>query len=282
MRVVHVFFSASEEGRVTEIIEQLKADKVYVFLFERNGKIIDINVEQTENNLAALKKTFINLEIEKIGVDFTDYYGIIDKISNIIIKEIGVINKNVGSELKIILNVGTGSKMSSIACMDAVRVWPECFLYGYYGYSENYDQRRKIQHIGEQKYFRPPVLKFSGISTELIKTIKIIAEISLSDNLDRTKGFVYNQELLDRLKVEKMIEETKPSDVSKGSESAELMALRNRYVKPLEEAGYIDVEKKGRTKVISLTEEGNNLYKFYKSLITIRKDDTTGLYEIIQ
>jgi len=282
MRVVHVFFSASEERRVTEIIEQLKADKVYVIYFERNGVIIDDNVKQTEKNLTALKKIFPNLEIEKIYVDFTDYYGIIDRISNIIIKEVGVINKNIGSELKIIINVGTGTKMSSIACMDAARVWPECFIYAYYGYSEDYDQRREIKHIGEQKYFRPPVLKFDKIPTDLIKTVKLISEISLSDKLGRTKGFVYNQELLDRLKEEKMIEETKPSDVSKGSESAELMALRNRYVKPLEEAGYIDVEKKGRTKVISLTEEGNNLYKFYKSLITIRKDDTTGLYEIIQ
>ena len=69
-----------------------------------------------------------------------------------------MINKNVGSELKIILNVGTGSKMSSIACMDAVRYWLNV-SYIYYGYSENYDLKRKIQASVNRNISDRPVLK---------------------------------------------------------------------------------------------------------------------------
>jgi hypothetical protein len=280
-RIVHIFFSSAEKERIIEPIEEMKADKLYIFLFKRDNVIVDQNIVRTRDNVNILKSKFPSLEVEEIGVPFTDYYLVIEEISKIIIKEVQIINEKVDNELKIKINVSTGAKMSAIACMDAIRVWPECFLSGYYAYSEDYDHTRAIQHIGKQKVFIPPVMNFTKPKIELIKVIKIIYDLSMKDQYDRAKGFVYNQELLERLKAEKMIEPNTRNQNQKNNESGELMSLKTKFISPLEKAGYIEVLMKGRTKVISLTEEGMNVFHFYKTLITIQKNPKTGKYDII-
>ncbi len=280
-RIIHVFFSSPEKERIIEPIEEMKADKLYIFLFKRGNDIIDHNIEITRENAKILKTKFPALEVEEIGVSFTDYYQVIDELAKIIIKEVKIINDKADSNLMIKINVSTGAKMSAIACMDAIRVWPECFLSGYYAYSEDYDHTRAIQHIGKQKIFIPPVMNFTKPKTELIKVIKIIYELSMKDEYDRAKGFVYNQELLERLKADNMIESINRNTNQKNNESSELMALKTKYIGPLVKAGYVEVIMKGRAKIISLTEEGMNIFHFYKTLITIQKNPKTAKYDII-
>jgi hypothetical protein len=136
-------------------------------------------------------------------------------------------------------------------------------------------------HIGHQEMFRPPAMNFHKPTWELIKTMKLIAEIAQNDHFERTKGFVYNQELMEKLKENNLFEEATSNRDKKVNESNELMRLKTKFTDPLEKQHYVELEKKGRTKIIRLTEEGEKMVKIFKYLITVERKPGKSAPEII-
>lgn len=185
-QIIHITFNSKETTRITDPIREENPVKVYYCSHEK-----DINLANQTQNIAYIQQNLPNCDIIQIKLNYTNYFDIIGHLQRIFHTEL----KN--SEVEIIINAGTGSKMVAIAIMDAYRFWPDR-VHVIYPYSEDYrPERVESTHDGAMKAAKPPDFQFRKPSVPLIRAMQQLYQISIWDSNKRRKNRVQYNEFID-------------------------------------------------------------------------------------
>ncbi|GAB4309912.1 MAG: hypothetical protein Kow0069_09630 [Promethearchaeota archaeon] len=246
---VHVVFNDRELERITDFVIRGNADRVYYFKFQK-GDVPDANLHFWKINHEVLRKQLPRAKIIDLDVDYTDYFQIIQELSKIIREE-----RERNPKTQIFINLGPGSKVCTIASMDAANLWG---AETYYVYSDDYDSNRpegEPYHKGEMKSYRMPRFPITRPGKRMIKILKIIGE-------GGERG-VLKKELIERLKQKGLLSVTvRPG----GNEKAALyMALNNGVLRPLRENwNAVEVTPQRRNQRVRLTQVGEDMVRVFR------------------
>lgn len=259
-RRVHILFIDRELERFMAPIREFNPHKIYVFVFN--------NIQEDKNYeiaypplLEEIKKFNNNIEIEIIGVRYTEYFEVIQEISKIVDKE----RKN-DKNVRIQINCSTGAKMSSVACVDAARLWNLEIIYVF---SNDFVPDRYPKHIGEMKIIIPPTFPIKKPSWRELEALRIINELIEENNKKNLyedpedKDYVFRDKVQDIIIERKIIStEGKENKLSKRTRESE--AFRTKIMEPLLKNGYIKITKFSKTYKIYLTNEGKRIAQVFK------------------
>ncbi|MHA1734168.1 MAG: HFX_2341 family transcriptional regulator domain-containing protein [Promethearchaeota archaeon] len=250
---IHIVFNAQEFERITEFVIKSQAKRVYYFRF-RSDYTEDRNPRNFKLNVEVLKQSIPNVEIVPKFVNYTDYFEVIQEVSKIIRDERKKTLKD-NIPRNIYINLGTGSKISAIASMEASKLWN---VTPYYVYSEEYNPNAKegeAVHTGEMKMAHVPIFPAKKPTPEAIRVLKIIGKAG--------EAGIYKHALVDKLK-EKGLLIVNAKDAN-NERPALYMALNNNYIKPLRDTwGCVEVEDRRRNQKITLTDRGREVLKIFK------------------
>ena len=150
-RLIHICYNGQETTRITDAIIEEKPTKLYYL-----HHVADIYLQYRDQNLDLIRKTFPSIEIEAQEVDYVSYFSIIGELIRIFKQEFKI------PKTKIIINLGSGSKMVACANMDIFRIFPENVAL-IYPYSKDYHPERiGSAHEGAMHAARPPEFTYNN------------------------------------------------------------------------------------------------------------------------
>lgn len=237
---------------VTPAIEY-KSDLVYLIL---HSNIADDKAKTfSDQIIKILKKN--KIKSKTVYADRFDLFEIIRVIKEIIQDD---------RESEYLINVASGSKIHSIACMMACMIFDDrknlkpfyAIPERYHSFEQNEQQTYGVTDVQELPTYRiqtpkPILIKALGVIKEMIKESK--------------KTYVTKKELVKELEERKIItvggETESGSSIPKNYDKVKYTTLDKKIVKPLkDEWGYIDEEPVGRTRRIFFTDDGIAASKF--------------------
>ena len=116
---IHIVFNAREEQRITKPLIDNPPNKLYYFTaIVRSTNQKDVNLDFYDYNIKMLKDKIPLLEIISLQIDYTNFLEIIQELSKIIKLE-----RENNPNSKIFINISSGSKMTSIASIEAAKLW---------------------------------------------------------------------------------------------------------------------------------------------------------------
>ena len=263
---IHIVFNCEEEERITNPIIDNPPNILYYFTaIVRKTKQKDINIDFFKKNVRFLKEKIPLLEIIQKEVDYTNYIEIIQELSKII-----KIEKEENPNCNIFINVSTGSKMASIASIEASKLW-NCETY--YVFSSLYDPHGGgPRHKGEFYIISPLTFPIKKPKEIYIETLKIVDNLIKEKYLNKEysskqEKFIYKKKLIEELKERGFVElESKHKDPS--SRKSALYMKSNKFLEPLiSQMNYIKISDDKRNKKVSLTQVGKDILKIFKFLI---------------
>jgi Family of unknown function (DUF6293) len=240
MMRVHISAVGFEIDRIVLPAVKLKADRVW--LITHSNTIDDKGFEFVKKVKDALKKEKIEVEEEK--ADRKDLFDTLRAFRSIVSKEQGN---------QIMVNVSTGSKIQSIAFMMACMMFKDVgMIKPYYAEPDEYMTISKEQEtIGLRDIKLLPDYKIEIPHQNLIKCMVLINK--------QKDGKVTKKKLRDLTLEEKLIHVDENKE-NKGT--AAYMALNKNIIEPLQNWNFIDIEKIGNSKIVSLSTDGRNALKF--------------------
>ncbi|MGV9173204.1 MAG: DUF6293 family protein, partial [Promethearchaeia archaeon] len=225
----------------------------------------DENMEYFDKNTEILQKQIPTLKIIHRELDYTNYIHVIQEISKIIRDERA---ENGNSEIYI--NVGTGSKITSLASSEASKLW-DCHIY--YVFASKYDPSGEgPQHKGEMYVKTPitfPIKKPKPLYIEILKLIhNMIVEKYRGKEYDKSqRKFVYKKNFIDKL-IEVNILQLDHKNKNKRKRRSSYYMKSKKYFEPLEkELGYINISDDRRNKKVRITDTGKEILQIFKYLI---------------
>ncbi len=262
---IHIIFNCAEDRRITEPLIKYQPDRVYYFTanIKSTGQS-DEHMDFYRKNIIVLKKSLPKVEIIQKEVDYTDYIHVIQEISKIIKYE-----QELDSDSKIYINIGSGSKITSLASAEASKLW-NCN--SYYVHSTEYNPGLGARHVGKiiiKESINFPVRKPKRRLLEVLKIIKnMINQRYIGKECQISEKFVYKKRLL-----EKLIETGHLKLITKNQNirfktSSYYMKLNQRYLRPLEqELKFIKISKDRRNKKIYVTPKGYDVLRIFEYLL---------------
>jgi len=263
---IHVVFNCREEERIFKPLIEHPPNKLYYFTAHiRETDQKDEFLDYYERNVKLLKDKIPFLEIITKEIDYTDYIEVIQEISKIINFE-----REINPQCKIFINISSGSKMTSIASIEASKLW-DCKIY--YVYSSHYDPYGEGPlHKGELLIKQPITFPIKKPKEIYIKFLKLFEDLiknkyNKKDVEIKKEKFIYMKYLIDELKSKKFIElESKHNDP--GKRKSALYMKANNFLEPLiKDLEYIEISDDKRNKKVYLTEIGQDITKIFKFLI---------------
>lgn len=260
---IHIAFNSKENKRITQPILDYLPNTLYYFTayIEETGQE-DENIEYFEDNCAYLKDKIPQLDIVRKEVDYTDYIQIIQELSKIIKKA-----REEDPNTSIFINVGSGSKITAIASIEASKLW-DCDVY--YVYSTQYDPSGEGPvHKGEMKIKIPITFPIKKPDKKIIEILKFIQKLiekryKLKPADKTTRKFIYKKNLIEELFEEELITLIKENKDDRKLQASKYMKSR-KYLKPMDqELDFIDISDDKRNKKIYLTEQGEELLEIFK------------------
>lgn len=237
---VHIVPVGFEIDRVIEPLIRFKADKVWL--------IIEENIEMGEANYhyQEIKRRLrdINIDFDERRCKFRALFELLNEYRIVIEKE---------HEHEIFINVSTGNKIEAIAGMMAAMMFhsDKVSITPYYAVPEKYEIKPKEGEqftSGYKDVIQLPNYKIERPKEHLITALKIIKE----------SGVVSKKRLIEIFVLEKLIVIEK----EKHSESAKHSQLNKKYLEPLNEKKFIEIEGKGKAARIRISPDGENILKF--------------------
>ena len=238
---IHIAPVGYEIDRVVHPAKQEKADRVWLLLHEnkrddKSGPFITKITSQLEK---------LGIEVKQEDHDRRDLFKIIRAIKNIIEKEKGN---------EIYVNLASGSKIQAIGTMMACMMFNDKKnIHPFYVEAKNYrgvDARQPVS-TGIKDIQDVPPYSIKIPDERLIQALEIIKE---------KNGKLTKKEMA------QISEENKLIMVNAQEENhsmARFASLDKNIIQPLEEQWkFIKVEKIGRNRWISLTQEGKNAIEF--------------------
>ncbi len=252
---VHIVFNAKEYSRITEFVSKSYANRVYYFRF-RSEEQEDQNPDYYEKNRQVLLDANPDVEIVPRFVNYTDFFEVIQGISQIIKSEREKSKKD-HIPRHIFINLSAGSKITAIAGLEASKFWG---ITPYYVFSKHYDSdpaEGEPIHSGKMELRDVPVYPSIKPTSGMIRVLHEIQEAGGSGILKRV--------LVDKLRKQGILNVN--SNNARNRSSAEYMALNHSFLKPLQEDwNAIEVSDDRRNQKIVLKPKGEeilNIFKFY-------------------
>ena len=221
--------------------KQEKADKVWLLIHENKSEDKAIPfISKITNQLEKL-----GIEVIQESHDRRDLFQIIRAVKNIIEKE----NGN-----EIYVNLASGSKIQAIGTMMACMMFnDDSNIHPFYVEAKNYpgfESKKQLSTRNKEKqnvppyYIKIPDLKF-------IKALRII-----KDN----GGKITKKKMAELAEKNNLIS-VNPKDEEHRS-MVRFTSLDKNIIQPLEEWRFIEIEKIGRNRWITVTQEGQNASEF--------------------
>ena len=237
---VHIAPVGYEIDRIVLPAKQERADRVWLLLHENKsddkaGPFVTKITKQLEK---------LNIEIKEEYHDRRDLFKIIRAVKNILIKEKGN---------EIYVNLASGSKIQAIGTMMACMMFnDDDSIHPFYVEAANYpgfDEKQPLS-TGIKDIVNVPPYSIKTPDQKLIDALKIIKD---------------NSGKLTKKEMAKLAEENNIITINakeKNHSMARFASLDKNIIQPLEEWGFIEVNKVGRNRWIEITEEGNNAAEF--------------------
>jgi len=222
---------------------KLKADRVWLVIhsqvYDDKGSSFTIKVK---NKLEEYK-----IECLEETADRKDLFDTLRALRSIILKEKGN---------NIMVNVSTGSKIQSIAAMMACMMFKDFGnIQPYYAEPGRYTSTSDKQETEGLKEIIPlPDYRIEIPNRNLIKCLELI---------DKEKNSSVTKKRLRDLAIEEKLIQV--SENKENKEIAAYMALNTNILEPLQKWNFVTIEKSGKSKIVSLSEDGKNALKFLNS-----------------
>jgi hypothetical protein len=158
-------------------------------------------------------------------------------------------------ENNIMVNVSSGSKIQSIAAMMACMMFKDFGnIQPFYAELERYRSiSDELETEGLKKILPLPDYKIEIPNRNLIKCLELI---------NREKNSSVTKKRLRDISIEE-----KPIQVNESKENPEIaayMALNTNILDPLKKWNFVNIEKSGKIKIVSLSGDGKNALRFLK------------------
>ena len=230
-----------EIDRVVLPAKQEKADKVWLLIHENKSEDKAIPfISKITNQLEKL-----GIEVIQESHDRRDLFQIIRAVKNIIEKE----NGN-----EIYVNLASGSKIQAIGTMMACMMFnDDSNIHPFYVEAKNYPgfEAKKPLSTGIKEIQNVPPYSIKIPDLKLINALRII-----KDN----GGKITKKKMAELAEKNNLIS-VNPKDEEHRS-MVRFTSLDKNIIQPLEEWGFIEIEKIGRNRWIIITQEGSNAAEF--------------------
>ncbi len=263
VKPIHIVFNSRERARITQPIIENPPNKLYYFtaIIRETGQN-DVNLSYFKQNLALLEKQLPQMEIINKEVDYTQYIEIIQEISMIIKYE-----RDLNPNSKIYINVGSGSKITAIASIEAAKLW-DCDVY--YVYSTDYDPSGTgPDHKGDMIIKIPMTFPIQKPDRKVIEILRFIQEMIEERYQNKTHEntqpkFIYKKDLIEQLFEDKLITLISENPEERKLQASKYMKSR-KYLKPMnEKLNFINISDDKRNKKIYITELGKEVIEIFK------------------
>ena len=237
---VHIAPLGFEIDRIVLPLKETKADKLWLLVHERTAE--DKSGPYLEKIKKECKK--MNVKIEIVYADRLNLFKAIKTVKEIISKEE---NNN------IYVNVASGSKIQSIACMMACMILKECNnVKPFYAEPEKYAAfEGKQQSFGIKDTMVLPTYAIQTPSPKLLQALKIVSE---------AKDQKITKKDMAKIAEEQELIIVKSDD---NHSQARFASLDKNIIQPLQEKwNFVEIEKIGRTRWIKITQEGIDASEF--------------------
>jgi len=229
-----------EIDRIVMPAIQEKADKVWLLLHENKSE------DKAGPFITKIKKQLEkqNIEVKEEYHNRRDLFKIIRAVKNIVEQE---------KANEIYINLASGSKIQAIGTMMACMMFNENEnVHPFYVEAANYPgfESKKPLSTGIKEIQNVPPYSIKIPDQKLIDSLKIIQK---------------NNGKLTKKEMAKLAEEQQLITINakeKNHSMARFASLDKNIIQPLEEWGFIVVEKIGRNRWIKITKEGKNASEF--------------------
>ena len=263
---IHIVFNCEEEERITKPLIDNPPNRLYYFTaYIRQTNQHDEFLDYYKRNVNVLREKISILEIIQKEVDYTNYIEIIQEISKII-----KVEKKENPNCKIFINVSSGSKMTSLASIEASKLW-KCEIY--YVFSSFYDPHGEgPRHKGEFYIEIPLTFPINRPKDIYIKALKLIEDLiknkyNKNTFLEKREKFIYLKNLIEELESRLFIELERKHKDPRNRKSA-LYMKSYKFLEPLKkDLRYIKISDDKRNKKVYLTPNGKIINKIFKFLI---------------
>ena len=237
---VHIAPVGYEIDRIVIPAKQERADKVWLLVHD--NKSDDKAIPFVSKITKKLEK--LRIDVIQESHDRRDLFKIIRVVKNIIEKEKGN---------EIYVNLASGSKIQAIGTMMACMMFNHnSNVHPFYVEAANYpgfDAKQPLS-TGIKDIVNVPPYTIKTPDEKLISALKIITS---------HEGKLTKKEMANLAEKEELIT---INAKEKNHTMARFASLDKNIIQPLEEWGFIDVEKVGRNRWIKITSEGNNAAEF--------------------
>ena len=237
---VHIAPVGYEIDRIVLPAKQERADKVWLLVHD--NKSDDKAIPFVSKITKKLEK--LRIDVIQESHDRRDLFKIIRVVKNIIEKEKGN---------EIYVNLASGSKIQAIGTMMACMMFNHnSNVHPFYVEAANYpgfDAKQPLS-TGIKDIVNVPPYTIKTPDEKLISALKIITS---------HEGKLTKKEMANLAEKEELIT---INAKEKNHTMARFASLDKNIIQPLEEWGFIDVEKVGRNRWIKITSEGNNAAEF--------------------
>ncbi|WP_423745129.1 DUF6293 family protein (plasmid) [Haladaptatus sp. SPP-AMP-3] len=231
---VHIMPQGYETDRIYKAAKKLKADKVVLLTHPESTEQGNRCQEVVQEKLEAE-----NIEYDVTDCDFFNLYACLGKMLEVIRDYDGDI---------VSVNLSTGSKVTAVAGMMACMTTDAT---PYYVRADDYGEATVssgVKSIDELRAY--PMDRPERDHIRILEYIDEEGEVQLSDLID----FAEKNDLDFMMK----------RDVS--DQKAKYGVLNEEIIEPLEEKGDITINRQGQSKLVQLTEVGENTLQAFKHL----------------
>ena len=238
---VHIAPLGFEIDRIILPLKQTKADKLCLIVHEKTAE------DKSRPYLEKIKKECKKLDV-KLELSYANRLGIFNMIK--LVKDVIIAEEN----NYIYVNVASGSKIQAIACMMACMILKECTnIQPFYAEPESYAAfEGKQQSFGLKDTIPLPTYEIQTPKQKLLDALNIV--------------YTHEKQKLTKKEMAEIAEQKEIITVNAENENhsqARFASLDKNIIEPLEKQwGFIKVEKIGRNRWISITEEGKNAAEF--------------------
>jgi len=238
---VHIAPLGFEVDRITIPLKQTKADKLW--LLSHDNRSSDLSAPYLEKIKKECKK--LGVEVKIAYADRLSLFKAIKSIKDIIDQEKGNY---------IYVNVASGSKIQAIACMMACMILKDCKnIQPFYAEPEKYAAfEGKQQSFGIKDTIPLPTYEIQTPKQKLLDALKIIHDAKNQKITKKEMAEIAEEQEIITINSEE-----------KNHSQARFASLDKNIINPLEfQWKFIDVEKIGRTRWITITQDGKNATEF--------------------
>ena len=245
---VHIAPLGFEVDRIVLPAIRLRADAVWLLVHSNRSE------DKAEPFEAEIRERLggEGIEVRAEYADRKNLFGMLKAVRGIIAGE--------GGGNDIYVNVSSGSKIQSIACMMACMMWNDtASITPYYAEPEGYTSSAEStgrapeqMSSGLKSITTLPKYRIQTPRQELVRALAIVSTAE--------GGRIRKGEMAERAEELGIITVNSREE---NRESARFASLAKNIVEPLtDEWNFLHVEKVGRTRWVSLTEEGRNAAEF--------------------